>query len=94
MWSLLVKADRLASQPGQQGHVVAQQRLSGWSGDPVATLESEVHPLVTLIQIIRAEPGTLQVFPIDRQVLASPVNAVAQFPETTFLLIHMNGSMQ
>ena len=75
------EAGGLAADVGQQRQVVAEQGLRGGRGDPVGALVGQVHPLVPLLDVVRAEARPLQVLPVDLEVLAAPVDAVAQLPE-------------
>src|SRR5210317_177864 len=59
---------------------MTNQSLSCNSGNPVRTLEGQVHPFVSLIDIIWAESRPLEVFPVYSEIPAALINTVAQPP--------------
>src|SRR4030095_13378035 len=77
---LACKRSGLAGDVSQKWLIIAEQRFRRGRRRPVVALEGQVHTLVALVEIIRAETGPLEPLPIDLKILAAAVHAVAQHP--------------
>src|SRR5262249_15607282 len=76
---------RAAGDVSEQRTVVSQERLRRLSRDPIRALEGQVHAFVALLEVIRAESGSLQVLPVNHQFAAPLIYAIPQFPEMLML---------
>jgi len=76
---------RLAGEIGQELLVVPQDGLPIGGRDPIGVLVRHVHALVLPVDVIRAEPGALEIVPVHLEFLAALVHSFAQGPEEVVL---------
>src|SRR5262249_50206963 len=75
------EAARLAAEVGQQRAIVADERLRRGRRHPVRPLQVGTHLPLLSLSVVRTEARLLEVLPVHLEILASPLHALAQFPE-------------